>query len=149
MLSDFDKEILNAIQDDIPLVPCPFAAIAERLHTDESALLERLEFLKENGYLRRLGVYFDSEAIGYKGALVALRVSVPYMADVVKSVNHYECVTHNYEREGEYNLWFTMQTPSEEQRCRILDEIHGLRGVERMIVLPSRKKYKVRVQFHL
>ena len=105
MLSDFDKEILNAIQDDIPLVPCPFAVIAERLHNDESALMERLAMLKENGYLRRLGVYFDSEAIGYKGALVALRVSGPYLADVVKRVNHYECVTHNYEREGEYNLW--------------------------------------------
>ena len=51
MLSDFDKEILNAIQDDIPLVPCPFAVIAERLHIDESALMERLAMLKENGYL--------------------------------------------------------------------------------------------------
>lgn len=149
MLSDSDKEILNAIQDDIPLVSCPFAAIAERLHTDESALMERLAILKENGYLRRIGAYFDSEAIGYKGALVALRVSLPYLDEVVNSVNHYGCVTHNYEREGEYNLWFTMQTSSEEQRRRILDEIGSLRGIERMIVLPSRKKYKVRVQFHL
>ena len=47
MLSDFDKKILNAIQEDIPLVSCPFAAIAERLHIDEAVLMERLTVLKE------------------------------------------------------------------------------------------------------
>lgn len=149
MLSDFDKKILNAIQEDIPLVSCPFAAIAERLHTDETVLMERLKLLKEKGYLRRLGAYFDSEAIGYKGALVALRVPSSYLADVVEHVNRYDCVTHNYEREGEYNLWFTLQTSSEEQQRKIFDEIRVLHGVERMMVLPSLKKYKVRVQFQL
>ena len=47
MLSDFDKKILNAVQEDIPLVSCPFAVIAERLHTDEATLMERLKILKE------------------------------------------------------------------------------------------------------
>ena len=149
MLSDFDKKILNAVQEDIPLVSCPFAAIAERLHIDEAVLMERLTVLKEKGYLRRLGAYFDSEAIGYRGALVALRVSAAYLADVVQNINRYECVTHNYEREGEYNLWFTLQTSSAEQQRKIIDEIRVLHGVERMIVLPSLKKYKVRVQFQL
>ena len=149
MLSDFDKKILNAVQEEIPIVSRPFAVIAEQLHTDESVLLERLELLKEKGYLRRLGAHFDSDALGFKGVLVALRVSPSHFADVVESVNKYDGVTHNYEREGEFNLWFTLQTPSEEQRCKLLDEIRVLCGVERMMVLPSRKKYKVRVQFHL
>ena len=149
MLSDFDKKILNAVQEDIPIVPRPFAVMAEQLHTDESVLLERLNLLKEKGYLRRFGAHFDSGALGYKGALVALRVSPSHLEDVVEKVNQYSGVTHNYEREGEYNLWFTLQTYSEEQRRKLLDKIRVLRGVERMMVLPSQKKYKVRVQFHL
>ncbi len=149
MLSDFDKQILNEVQRDIPLVSRPFAAIAKRLQMDEAALMERLVMLKEKGFLRRLGAYFDSDALGYKGALVALRVSPLYLTEVVGCVNQYPEVTHNYEREGEYNLWFTLQISSERQRRRLLDEIRVLRGVERILVLPSRKKYKVRVQFQL
>ena len=149
MLSDFDKQILNEVQRDIPLVSRPFAAIAKRLQMDEASLMERLVMLKEKGFLRRLGAYFDSDALGYKGALVALRVSPLYLMEVVGCVNQYPEVTHNYEREGEYNLWFTLQISSERQRRRLLDEIRVLRGVERILVLPSRKKYKVRVQFQL
>ncbi len=149
MLSEFDKAILNAVQEELPLEPRPFAVLAERLHTKEETLLERLAALKEGGYLRRLGAYFDSDALGYQGTLVALRVAPEKMASVVGSVNGYDGVTHNYEREGEYNLWFTLQTPSEARREELLAAFRALPGVERMIAMHSRKKYKIRVQFHL
>ena len=55
MLAEFDKAILNAVQEDFPLDSCPFAVLAERLHTDEETLIARLTELKQAGYLRRLG----------------------------------------------------------------------------------------------
>ena len=70
-------------------------------------------------------------------------------SSVIAVINRYDGITHNYEREGEYNLWFTLQTASESQRRIILDVIRGLPGVERMLELRSAKKYKVRVQFRL
>ena len=149
MLSEFDKTILNAVQEDFPLVPRPFAALAEQLHTDENSLLERLQTLKEQGYLRRLGAYFDSDELGYYGTLVALRVEPSKLRSVIESVNRYEGVTHNYEREGEYNLWFTVQSSSEQKYRELLDKFRELPGVERMMDLRSEKKYKVRVQFRL
>ncbi|MBQ8699034.1 MAG: AsnC family transcriptional regulator [Schwartzia sp.] len=149
MLSEFDKAILNAVQEEIPLAPQPFAILAQRLHTDESTVLERLASLKEDGYLRRLGAYFDSDALGYHGTLVALRVSEEKMPEVIECVNRYDGITHNYEREGEYNLWFTLQTPSDRERQEILAALRSFPGVERMIAMHSKKKYKVRVQFHL
>lgn len=149
MLSEFDKAILNAVQGEFPLESRPFAVLAERLHTDETTLIARLAELKRDGYLRRLGAYFDSDALGYKGTLIALYVSPDKFASVIEAINRYDGITHNYEREGEYNLWFTLQTASESQRQIILDEIHGLPGVERMLELRSAKKYKVRVQFRL
>jgi DNA-binding Lrp family transcriptional regulator len=149
MLSDFDKAILNAAQGDFPLESRPFAVLAERLNTDEATLLERLTALKQGGYLRRLGAYFDSDALGYQGTLVALYVSPTSLPSVIEAVNRYDGVTHNYEREGEYNLWFTLQTASENRRQKVLGEIRELPGVERMLELRSAKKYKVRVQFRL
>ena len=149
MLSEFDKAILNAVQEEIPLDPQPFAVLAERLHTDEETLLERLESLREDGYLRRLGAFFDSDALGYRGTLVALRVAPENMESVIESVNGYDGVTHNYEREGEYNLWFTLQTPSESRREELLAAFRALPGVEQMIAMHSRKTYKIRVQFCL
>ena len=149
MLSEFDKAILNAVQGEFPLESRPFAILAERLDTDEATLIARLAELKTEGYLRRLGAYFDSDALGYSGTLVALYVLPDKVASVIEAVNRYDGITHNYEREGEYNLWFTLQTASEPQRQKILGAIRGLPGVERMLELRSKKKYKVRVQFCL
>ena len=149
MLSGFDKAILNAVQGDFPLESRPFAVLAERLHTDETTLITRLVELKRDGYLRRLGAYFDSDALGYGGTLIALYVSPDHFLPVIEAINRYDGITHNYEREGEYNLWFTLQTASEERRQEILGEIRRLPGVKRMLELRSRKKYKVRVQFRL
>ena len=149
MLSEFDKKILNAVQGEFPLESRPFAVLAERLHTDEATLIARLTDLKRRGYLRRLGAYFDSDALGYKGMLIALYVSPNKFASAIEAINQYDGVTHNYEREGEYNLWFTLQTASELQQKKILAEIRRLPGVERMLELRSAKKYKVRVQFRL
>lgn len=149
MLSAFDRRILDEVQGDFPLVPRPFAVLAERLHTDEDALLARLEALREAGYLRRFGAYFDSGALGYRGTLVALRVADGAVEAVAEAVNRYGGVTHNYERDGEYNLWFTFQYASEDARRETLDAVRRLPGVERMLDLPSKKRYKVRVRFRL
>lgn len=149
MLSALDKKILNEVQEELPLVSRPYALIAERLHTDEETILARLEALKNEGFLRRIGAYFDSDALGYQGTLVALSVVSDKLPEVAEKVNRFSGVTHNYEREGEYNLWFTLQTSSPAQTREILDTIAAFPGVKDMLELPSAKKYKVRVQFHL
>ncbi len=149
MLTEFDKKLLNAVQEDLPLESRPFAILAQRLDTDEDTLLTRLRALTDAGYLRRFGAFFQSESLGYRGTLVALQVAPTALPDVAAAVNRYPGVTHNYERTGRYNLWFTLQAPGDEARRQILDEIAALPGVEALMDLRSRKKYKVRVRFRL
>lgn len=149
MLSEFDRAVLNAVQKDLPITSRPFAVLAERLHTDEETLIACLSRLKEAGYIRRFGAYFDSGAFGYKGTLVALHVKPGYMEATADVINRYATITHNYEREGEYNLWFTLQSASEDERQDVLGAIRALPGVDRMLDLRSEKTYKVRVQFEL
>ncbi|MBR2215755.1 MAG: Lrp/AsnC family transcriptional regulator [Selenomonadaceae bacterium] len=137
------------LQESLPVCPRPFAFLADKLNTDEETVLNRLRYLKEVGYLRRIGTFFDSNKLGYVGTLIALRVNDEYLSAVAQAVNHYPGVTHNYEREGEYNLWFTLMSPNEETERNILSEIASLPGVEAQLNLKAKKKYKINVQFAL
>lgn len=149
MLTSFDKELLNILQTKLPISPRPFADLAEVLGTDEIVVIDRLKELKEQGYLRRVGPFFDSVKLGYAGTLIATKVTEGYMESVALAINEYPGVTHNYEREGKFNLWFTLLTPDMETQDKILAEIRNLPGVENLISLKANRKYKVSVQFEL
>ena len=148
-LTAFDKDLLNLLQGNLPVCSHPFAKLAEELGTDEQTVLSRVQELKAKGYLRRIGTFFDSNNLGYKGTLVALKVDPDKMQTVAEAVNRYPGATHNYEREGRYNLWFTLLSPNLETEARILDEVQALNGVEDMLNLKANKKYKINVQFKL
>lgn len=148
-LSTFDKSLLNLLQGNIPICSRPFAAMAEQLGADEGTVITRLRELKAAGYLRRIGTFFNSNNLGYAGTLVALKVEPEEIVTVAEAVNKYPQATHNYEREGIYNLWFTLLTRDAEQESSILAEIKSMRGVEDMLRLKSNRKYKVNVQFKL
>lgn len=148
-LSIFDKALLNLLQRNIPICSRPFAKMAEELQTDEATVIEKLRELKAAGYLRRIGTFFDSNKLGYRGVLVALKVEPTAIETVAHAINNYPGATHNYEREGKFNLWFTLLTSDDEQEKNILSEIGALQGVIEMIKLKSKKKYKINVQFKL
>ena len=148
-LSKFDKSLLNLLQGNIPVCSRPFAAMAATLGVEENFVLERVRELKAAGYLRRIGTFFNSANLGYRGTLVALEVAPSEICAVAETINRYDEVTHNYEREGKFNLWFTLLTLNSEREHNILQEIKSLRGVEEMINLKSNRKYKINVQFKL
>ncbi|MPM46586.1 hypothetical protein SDC9_93290 [bioreactor metagenome] len=149
MLTSFDKDLLNILQTDLPITSRPFAEIANRLNSDETTVIDRLKYLKDNGYIRKIGAFFDSTSLGYVGTLVAAQVEREHIVEVAKIINTYEGVTHNYERDGIFNLWFTLMVPDLTSQKRILGEIKSLKGVLKLINLPANKKYKVSVQFKL
>ncbi len=149
MLTDFDKKLLNLIQIDLPLENRPFAILAERLGSEESVVIERLKFLKEQGFIRRIGPFFDSTKLGYIGTLVALEVEPDFIPQVAAVINADGGVTHNYERDGVLNLWFTLFSHTLKTQKETLDKISKLAGVVRMINLPATQKFKVSVQFTL
>ena len=149
MFTSFDKDLLNLLQTNLPLSSHPFADLAEILGTDEMTVIHRLQELQADGYVRRIGPFFDSAKLGYAGTLVAAKVTKESMDDVALAINTYPGVTHNYEREGEFNLWFTLLTPNKVTQTKILDEIRQISGVEKIISMAANRKYKVSVQFTL
>jgi DNA-binding Lrp family transcriptional regulator len=149
MLNEFDKRLLNIVQSDIPLTSRPFAVVAERLGSDEASVLARLQFLRQNGYIRRIGPFFDSARLGYVSTLVALAVEPAAVPAVAATVNAYPGVTHNYEREADYNLWFALLSPDMAAQEDVLAAVAALPGVKALLNLPATRKYKVNVRFTL
>ena len=149
MLTPFDKELLNIIQTRLLLESRPYAKVAQWLEVEENTVLERLTWLKDNGYIRRFGAFFDSACLGYVSTLAAVKVRPEQVAAVAQAVNAYSGVTHNYERESEYNLWFTLLTADQAEQDRVLAAIRSLPGVEGLLSLPAIEKYKVSVEFSL
>ena len=149
MVTPFDKELLNILQTGLPISPNPFADMGKVLGADEEFVLSRLKSLKEEGYLRRIGPFFDSEKLGYRGSLIAVKVKPGFMESVATFINGFAGVTHNYEREGTYNLWFTLLAADLAERNAVLAAVEAQLGVEELLNLESRKKYKINVQFKL
>ena len=148
-LSQFDRELLNILQEKLPISPQPFKDVAEKLGTSEENVLNALQRLKNDGYIRRIGAFFDSDKLGYAGSLIALKVEPKCLENVATFINKYSGVTHNYEREGEYNLWFTLNSPNEAFERETIEKIRALDGVTEVLNLKVTKKYKINVAFKL
>jgi len=106
-----DKAILNEIQWTFPLVPEPFAVIAQKFGIKEDELARRLASLKKTGIIRQLSAIFDTRKLGYKSALIAMSIESEKLDHVANQINKHPGVSHNYERNHEYNLWFTLAVP--------------------------------------
>ena len=148
-LTKLDKEILNLLQGNLQLEPRPFQLIGKQLGLSEEQVISRLQQLKAGGYIRKIGAFLNSDKLGYQGTLVALRVKPELMEETAIFINQFPGITHNYQREGRYNLWFTLITPNERLRQDILTQIRQLPGVEDAMDLSARRKYKINVQFNL
>lgn len=103
-----DRDLLGALQTEIPLVSTPFAVVGQRIDMSEKEVLKRTERLKRDGVIRQVGLLFDPRALGYRSCLVAARVPAERVDEAAAVVNTYPGVTQNYRRNNDFNLWFTL-----------------------------------------
>lgn len=143
-----DRLILNEIQRNFPVTHRPFLALARKLGMNEKEILGRVQKLKETGIIRRIGASFSSNAVGFRSTLCAAKVPPKKVEEFVAVVNSYPGVTHNYEREGDYNIWFTLIAPSRREIERILGEISRKTGIKNILNLPASKIFKIAVDFN-
>lgn len=148
-LSELEIKVLNALQQQIPLVKKPYAQIADELATTEAAVLKCVADLAARGIIRRLGASINSRSLGYVSLLAAAKVHPDQVAASAKFINSFAEVTHNYLREGEYNIWFTIIAPARERLQDILSQVEKTAGVEKILGLPAKKTFKINVKFPL
>ena len=128
-LDDTDRALINALQDDLPLIHRPFAPLAEKLGLAEEELLQRVLSLREAGVLTRFGPFFDAAAMGGAFCLCAMAVPAEDFDTVVTQVNAQAEVAHNYERTHRLNMWFVLATETPEGITEAADAIERETGL--------------------
>ena len=145
-MDEYDKELLNLMQEGLPLCERPFLDLAQRLGLGEEDVISRVRSMKEGDIIRRIGGIFDSAAMGFAGTLCALSVPDGMVEEAASAINRHDGVTHNYLRDDKYNIWFTAAAPSWEDLNRMISEISGSVGAD-VLSFPTVKKFKVEARF--
>ncbi len=144
-----DKQLLNLIQNQFPLIIEPYKEIGRQLHISEAEVLERLQRMLDVGIIRRFGGVFDSRKLGYKGTLCALKVPAHRIEEVAQVVNRYPGITHNYLRDHGYNMWFTVLAETPDKVEKIVGEISAESGISDVLNLPAERFFKLMVHFKI
>ena len=148
-MDELDKELLNEIQWTFPLVTRPFDAIAKKFGTTPEIIKAHLNHLKKVGILRQLSAIFDTRKLGYTSSLVAMEIEHDKLEYVASQINRHPGVSHNYEREHQFNLWFTLAVPPGSDLKKEIDKFNILKGIKKVRILPTLQLFKIGVKLDL
>jgi DNA-binding Lrp family transcriptional regulator len=150
-LDDTDKRLLNLMQGSFALDPRPFAGVAEQAGVGEDEVMARVQRLLDKRIIREITPIFDTRALGYRSMLVAAKVDARYPHRAAQFINTHPGVTHNYLRNHDFNLWFTIAV---EPGSRLgldgtLDVMAAKTGAESIRQLPTLKLFKIRMDLEM
>ncbi len=148
-MDTLDKEILNEIQWIFPLVSQPYHEIAKKFDISTDVVKKRLTNLKQTGILRQLSAIFDTRRLGYKSSLVALEIEPDKLDYVAHQINRHPGVSHNYERNHQFNLWFTLAVPPGFDLKTEVDKFSKLEGIKKIRLLPTIQLFKIGVKLDM
>lgn len=145
-----DRELLQLLQDEFPVEKRPWAEVGKRLGIPEEEVLSRVKGLFSDGVIRKLRTILDAKKLDLcSSTLMAMKVPEDKMGEVVSIINEYMSVTHNYRREHDYNLWFTVTTCGDKDLRSTVEEIKRRTGVpdSDILDLPTTRIFKIDVRF--
>ncbi|MEW5710566.1 MAG: Lrp/AsnC family transcriptional regulator [Pseudomonadota bacterium] len=144
---DLELTLLNCYQRNFPLEPLPFHVLARELGTSPERVLRTLAVLKARRIVSRIGATFRPNTVG-ASLLGALAVPEDRLEAVAEMVSGYPEITHNYEREHRYNLWFVATAADEERLAAVTREIE-VRARLPLLELPLLEDYHIDLGFNL
>ncbi len=148
MSEELTAELLSIIQKKFPLCKHPYVEIAKMLESDEESVLKALQAEKDNSIIRQISPIFDTKRLGYSSSLVAFVVADDDIDEAVKVINSHPGISHNYERDHEFNIWFTVAVAPdsklglEKTVALIAEKV----GAKESIMLPTLKMFKISVK---
>jgi DNA-binding Lrp family transcriptional regulator len=150
-LDEADKRLLNLMQGSFPLAERPYAEVARLAELPEDEVLRRTKRLLDERIIREVTPIFDTRVLGYSSMLVAAKVDPEHPWRAAKIINEHPGVSHNYLRDHDFNLWFTIAT---EPGSRLglqgtLDVLADLTGAQSVRQLPTLRLFKIRMDLEM
>jgi siroheme decarboxylase len=150
-LTDSDRALLNVMQGRFPIEPRPYAAVARELGVEEGVVLTRIQELLDKRIIRQVTPIYDTRALGYESMLVAASVDPDNPWRPAKIVNEHPGVSHNYLRNHDFNMWFTIAVERDSKLGLegTLDVLQRETGAESMRMLPTIVLFKIRMDLEM
>jgi DNA-binding Lrp family transcriptional regulator len=150
-LDETDKKLLNLLQGSFPLVERPFAEVARAAALSEAEALARTQRLLDERIIREITPIFDTRVLGYSSMLVAAKVDPEHPWRAAKIINSHPGVSHNYLRDHDFNIWFTIATEPESKLGLqgTLDVLQRLTGAQSVRQLPTLRLFKIRMDLEM
>jgi DNA-binding Lrp family transcriptional regulator len=150
-LTEWDRRLLNLLQSSFPLQQRPFAAVAEQAGVAEGEVLERTQWLLEKRIIREITPIYDTPALGYSSMLVAASVDPEHPQRAAAVINEHPGVSHNYLRNHDFNLWFTIATaPDSELGLQgTLEVLKAQSGADSIRQLPTLTMFKINMNLEM
>jgi siroheme decarboxylase len=150
-LDALDKRLMNLMQGSFPLDPRPYAAVAAAAEITEDEAMERVSRLVRERIIRQITPIYDTRALGYGSMLVAAKVDPTHPWSAAKIINSHPGVSHNYLRNHEFNMWFTLAVESDSKLGLqgTLDVLQELTGAESIRQLPTLQLFKIRMDLEM
>ena len=148
-LSLIDRQILNILQSSFPLAEEPFDQIGQTSGIPAAEVIDRIRGLKQTNVIRQISAIFDTRRLGYKTVLVAMRFAPDKLDAGAHMISEHPGVSHNYARDGSYNLWFTLAVPPAESLEQTVEEMAQRTGPEIYRLMPTIRFFKIGVNFDM
>ncbi|HEV3046705.1 MAG TPA: AsnC family transcriptional regulator [Solirubrobacteraceae bacterium] len=150
-LDETDRRLLNLMQGSFPIQPRPYRAVAELAGLTEEETMARVRRLLDKRIIRQVTPIFDTRALGYSSMLVAAKVDPEHPHRAAQAINAHPGVSHNYLRNHEFNLWFTIATEPDSGLGLegTLEVLAAEAGAESVRQLPTLKLFKIRMDLEM
>jgi siroheme decarboxylase len=139
------------MQGSFPIAAKPYGHVAEQAGIREDEVLRRVRRLIDERIIRQVTPIFDTRALGYSSMLVAAKVDPDNPWRAANVINAHPGVSHNYLRNHEFNIWFTIATEPDsplglEQTLQVLGKLAGAESIRQ---LPTLKLFKIRMDLEM
>lgn len=142
-----NQRLLARLQNGFPLTAEPFAELGKKLAISQEEVIERIRRFKDEGIIRQISPVFDARRLGYQTTLVAMTVAEDRLEKAARIIQANPYISHGYEREHHYNLWFTLAMPDEEKIEAEMRKIGGAIPAGTIFQLPATRLYKIGAYF--
>jgi siroheme decarboxylase len=150
-LDELDRKLLNLMQGRFPIAQRPYLEVAREAGVDEDEVLRRVDRLIRERIIRQVTPIFDTRALGYKSMLVAAKVDPEHPHRAAQVINAHPGVSHNYLRNHDFNLWFTIAVEPDSKLGLdgTLEALAAEAGAESVRQLPTLKLFKIRMDLEM